>query len=147
MKLASTQYTLKYKSFEIYVSGCREHPCSGCHAVELWDETVGKEFNESLYNSIRHKIVTNIDMIDNLFILGGEPLEKPKEEVLELIKFLQQFGKPIWLFTRFEKDNVNPEILKELDYIKTGMYLKNSTSIIEEGIELASSNQKVIKLK
>ena len=144
MKLASTQYSLSTKTFELYISGCKEHPCNGCHAPELWDE-IGNELD---YIKLNKKIVSNLDIIDNLMICGGEPLEKPKEEIVELIKFLQQYKKPIWLYTRFEYDEVDSDILNELNYIKCGKYDKNLLgNNIQYGIKLASANQKIYEVK
>ena len=147
MNIATTQYSLSRKMFEIYVAGCRKHPCKGCYTKELWPETVGKELNDKKYIELGESIIRAISMIDNFMICGGEILEKPKEEVLELITFLKQFMKPIWLFTRFELKDVDTDILDNIDYIKTGMYLqdKQTEDNISYGYKLASSNQAIYK--
>jgi anaerobic ribonucleoside-triphosphate reductase activating protein len=149
MNIATTQYTLQNMMFEIYVSGCKEHPCKGCFTPELWDENVGELLDEKKYEELKIRIERDSDMIENLMICGGEILEKPIEDVLELITFLQQFEKPIWLFTRFEKKDVPKEILDEIDYIKCGMYdkTKRTGDNVHYGIRLASSNQKIYKVK
>jgi len=149
VNLAITQYSLSTKTFELYISGCIAHPCKNCYSPELWDETVGNELNDDIYNSLMNKIKRNIDIIDNLMICGGEILEKPNEDVIKLIKFLQQFKKPIWLYTRFKYSEVDKEILDELDYIKCGQYdeAKVTDDNIQFGIKLASSNQKIYEMK
>ena len=46
MNIVTTQYTLKTKSLEIYVAGCRGDShgthCEGCHNPELWDFNIGE---------------------------------------------------------------------------------------------------------
>jgi len=148
MKLATTQYSLNTKTFEIYISGCIGHPCKGCYSKELWDENIGEELDDDMYKSLMYKIENNLHIIDNLMICGGEILEKPKEEILKLIKFLKQYKKPIWLYTRFKYNKVDKDILKELDYIKCGQYdnTKLTGDNVQYGVKLASSNQKIYKL-
>jgi len=147
MRLVSTQFSLETESFELYIAGCREHPCIGCYSPELWDENVGEELNEEKYKKLGKSILSKLDIIKNIFILGGEPLEKPKEEVIKLLTFLKQFKKPLWLFTRFKLKEVDKEILNELDYVKTGRYIKRkkTNKKIRFGIKLASSNQNIYK--
>jgi len=143
MNLASTQFSVEKLMFEIYVSGCREHPCKGCYSTELWDENVGLELTDEEYKKLKINIKSKMGIIENFMICGGEPLEKPKEDVLKLIKFLKQFKLPIWLFTRFELKDIDKEILDEVEYVKCGMYIEGKPSIVEQGITLASSNQTI----
>jgi len=149
MKLASTQYSLSTMTFEIYVSGCIEHPCVGCYSQELWDDNVGEELDDDMYKFLRYKIENNLHIIEMIMVCGGEILEKPKEEIIELLDFLKQYKKPIILFTRFEKKEVDKEILSKLDYIKCGMFDKTQLTDdnIQFGFKLASANQKIYKLR
>ncbi len=146
MNIAVTQYTLSHYMFEIYVSGCIEHPCIGCYSPELWNPFVGDELNEERYELLKNNILSKMDMIENIMVCGGEVLEKPVEEVVELLQFLQQFKTPIWLFTRFEIGKVPSEVLKLVNYVKTGMYLQNKATDdnVQHGYKLASSNQKIL---
>lgn len=120
-----------------------------CHSPELWDDSIGEELTKDKYNGLKKNIEGKIDMIDNFMIFGGEPLEKPKEEIIEFLTFLKQFNKPIWLFTRFELKQVDKEILDLLDYIKCGMYLEKQATDdnIIKGIKLASKNQHIFRKK
>jgi len=146
MNIAVTQYTLSHCMFEIYVSGCVKHPCKGCYTTELWDTTVGELLNSGRYAVLKEDIMNKLEMIDCLMVCGGEILEKPIEEVVELLTFLKQFDKPIWLFTRFELKEIPSEVLDLVDYVKTGMYLekKRSDDNVQHGYKLASSNQKIL---
>lgn len=150
MKIAGTQFTLKTKSFEIYVSGCAGNPyCKGCHNPETWDFNVGDEFDDKLKEQISDKIMSFNAIIENIMIFGGEPLDQKKEDLVELFSFLSTFNKKIWLFTRYEKDEIDKDILNFLDYIKCGRYVQELRvdDNIQFGIKLATSNQKIYKLR
>ena len=75
--------------------------------------------------------------------------EKPKEEIIELLLFLKQFNKPLWIFTRFDIGEIDKDILDLLDYIKCGMYKEELTvkDNVQFGINLATSNQKIYKMR
>lgn len=150
MKIAGTQFTLKTKSFEIYVSGCAGNPhCKGCHNPETWDFSIGDEFDDKLKEQISNKITSFNNIIENIMIFGGEPLDQKKEDLVELLSFLSTFNKKIWLFTRYEKDEIDKDILQQLDYVKCGRYIPELTveNNIQYGIKLATSNQNIYKLK
>lgn len=148
MNIASTQYSLKDKSFEIYISGCKEHPCKGCHNPLLWNEDYGELLTQKYIDKMKLKVKKFNNLIKKISIYGGEPLEKPIEEVIWLLKELEQTNKEIWLFTRFEIDEIQNKIKKYCNYIKTGKYDETfkTESNIQFGIKLASSNQKIYKL-
>ncbi len=42
--VAGTEVNLQHKALEIYVSGCLNHDCKGCHNPELWYWNVGKRW-------------------------------------------------------------------------------------------------------
>lgn len=145
MNIASTQYTLETKSLEIYISGCNPPHCDGCHNQELWDFFIGNEYNDIYKKRLMKKIKIFSSLIDNIMIMGGEPLFSP--ELKNLLTDIKGYGN-IWLFTRFEIDEI-PDDIKELcDYIKTGKYdeTKLTDDNIQYGIKLATSNQKIHKI-
>lgn len=148
MKIAATQYSLNNKSFEIYISGCKLHPCKGCHNPELWNENIGVELTQEYLDEIKIKIKEFDNLIKKISVYGGEPLEKPIEEIEWLLKELRETKKEIWLFTRFEIDKVPDRIKNLCDYIKTGKYIESlkTDNNIQFGIKLASSNQKIYKI-
>lgn len=147
MKIAGTEYTLKYQSLDIYISGCKPPHCVGCHNPETWDFSVGVDFDDSVMGSIGAKVHRHVHMIKNIMIFGGEPLDSDHQEVIRFLTLLKGFNRPIWLFTRYDLDDIPIEIKQLCDYIKTGAYLpKLSVDNYEQhGIELATSNQKVLK--
>lgn len=148
MNIVSTQFTLEHNSFDIYLSGCKGQPkCEGCHNKELWDFNVGKPYQAWLPKIIE-KIKTFDSLIDNIMILGGEPLDQSLDDLLTLLKQLKTVNKKIWLFTRYALIDIPVEVVKHVDYIKTGRYmpeLKTSDNI-QYKIPLASSNQTIFKV-
>lgn len=148
MNILATQYTLKTKSFEIYTSGCAGNPhCKGCHNSNSWDFNLGKNLNDDYFEIIRKKIEEFDSIIDNIMIFGGEPLDNSHEEVIYLLNKLQEFRKPIWLFTRYLLEEIPVEIKNLCSYIKCGRF---DIDLLTEdntqyGIKLATSNQNIYK--
>jgi anaerobic ribonucleoside-triphosphate reductase activating protein len=147
MNITSTQYTLSNKSLEIYLSGCNGNPkCTNCHNPMLWDFSLGNDWIEEIDN-ITIKINLFNDMVDNIMIFGGEPLDQNLIELQSFLKILSYRGKHIWLFTRYELENISNEIKYLCDYIKCGRYEESLTTDtnIQYGIKLATSNQHIYK--
>lgn len=152
MNILATQYTLKTKSLEIYVAGCKgdshgKH-CEGCHNPEGWDFNLGEKYDNKYEEKLKQKIKSFDDMIDNIMVFGGEPLDQPYVDLKQLIDFLKTTNKTLWLFTKYNIDEVlSNNIFGEFDYIKCGCYDKNliTDDNIQYGIKLATSNQKIYK--
>lgn len=145
MKIAATQYSLAYKAFEIYLSGCDGACSKSCHNKELWNFNIGENYL-NIINSIIKKINEFGLLIDNIWILGGEPLLQNKRELVDLLERLKLgTNKKIWLWTRFELEQIPDNIKMLCDYIKTGKYDENllSDNYIHNGIKLISTNQKI----
>lgn len=130
---------------EIYVSGCHGK-CQGCHNAELWDFNQGTDYKKWL-PKLESRIKSGL--VDQVWLLGGDPLDQNPDDLFHLIKFLKSFPNLIlWLWTRYSPEKVNPKILNEFHYLKTGEFIINDTAYIDKltGIKLASSNQKILKL-
>ena len=147
MNILATQYTLKYKSFEVAISGCKGKEgthCSGCHSPETWDFEIGEPWTE-WKERIAKKINAFSDMINWIWIYGGEPNDNNLDDLKEMLLFLKSFNKPLVLFTRYAFNEV-PDFEKEIcDFIKCGEY-KDEYRIddnIQYGIQIATSNQKI----
>lgn len=142
MNIIGTQYSLQHKSLDIYLAGCNGPHCSGCHNPESWDYDSGTP-----YKDVLPAILTkaNSDMVERIFILGGEPLDQDQYELLDLLDKIKD--KELWLFTRRELEEIPTKIQRYFSYIKTGRY--NSDLLIDGyycyGVKLASSNQKIFK--
>lgn len=147
MKIAGTQYTLNKNSFEIYLSGCTHRCSNNCHNKELWDFSIGDDYNIKYLDKLKGKINKFNRLIDKITIFGGEPLDQNKVEFLNFLKDIKTLNKEIWLFTSYKLEEVDDEILKLCDYIKIGKYdeaLKGNNE--KYGYFLASTNQDIIKL-
>ena len=147
MNIAGTEYTLKYQSLDIYISGCRPPHCKGCHNPDYWDFNIGVDYQDGGLEAIGTKIVKSNGMIQNIMIFGGEPLDTPTAELVNFLRNMKTFRLPIWLFTRYDIDVVPVEIQDLCDFIKTGEYIEEKTvdNHEEHGILLATSNQHVLK--
>jgi len=121
----------------LFVQGCMRK-CEDCHNPSTWDIEMGKEIDiEEIVEDLNKKCLNK-----KLSISGGEPLLQ-YPAILELIKKLHNFD--IVLYTGFEFNDVPKEILKHVNYIKVGKYLKEKRTTITPYI--GSKNQKFINLK
>lgn len=151
MNILATQYTLANKSFEIYVAGCNASPhCKGCHAEESWDFNAGEKYTKLYFYKMRNKIIEFNNLIDKIWILGGDPLDNNMEKVCKMVKELSILNKETWLFTRHSLETTKIKLkdsIELFDYIKCGAYEQNLTTDnnIQYGVKLATSNQKIYK--
>ena len=141
MRVVATQYSAEHRALEIYLSGC-DGDCRGCHNPELWSFDVGQDYISCL-PSIISKINTFTLLIDNIWILGGEPLLQDKQSFIDFISKIKKTQKTMWLFTRFEEEDVSYQITKMFDYIKFGKYQQElaTDSNLQYGVKLSTSNQ------
>jgi dUTP pyrophosphatase len=147
MNIISTQFTLQHNSFEIYVSGCKGS-CQGCCNPELKDFNQGVDYKVMLPNIIDK--VTNFDtLIKHIWILGGDPLDQNREELIDLIIKLKGLKKYMWIWTRYDFSKIPLGIKGLCDYIKCGMYdeTQRCDNNVQYGITLATKNQKIYKLE
>lgn len=144
MNIASLQYSLKNKTLEIYLSGCFG-TCNNCQNAELKDFSIGKDYKQ-YFDKLCKK--NKSGMVDNYWILGGDPIDQDYDNLLDLLSFLHKFNKPIWLWTRYELHDIPSNIKSLCAYIKTGEYVEYLPEYIDEktGIKLASNNQKIFKI-
>lgn len=147
-KIAATKYVVRDKSYEIYVSGCEgidgKH-CKGCHNPKLWDPEIGFPYEDKMAE-VSNTLSTSGEMIDSIRIYGGELLEKEEWEIRTFLEDLKRFKKPLWLFTRFEFEEVPSYILEEVAYVKCGFYDETKRAPHEShGVTLWSLNQQIYK--
>ena len=146
MVVAATQFSLSKKAYEIYVAGCTPPHCEGCHNQKLWAFNMQDGVTPTeIILDFKRKLHKFPELIQNIFIMGGEPLDQDKAEMFTLLRELHKFGIPIWLFTRYDIVDIPIKFLPFITYIKTGKYDENLPPVISHGIELASSNQRIWK--
>lgn len=133
-------------SVSVYFSGCNFN-CRNCFNKEFQDFNYGVNFTNDIQNYIFDFVEKNIEFIDNLAILGGEPLNQENyNSVLELCKsFKLKFpDKKIWVWTGNLFDNIkNLEIVSVADYIIDGLFLEEFK---DKNLKYrGSSNQRIFK--
>lgn len=137
-------------SYEISLCGCHFH-CRNCQNAELQDFNAGDAMTESLINKIVDDIKRYRLKIDNIDIIGGEPLDQNHNEFINFLKILKktfpELG--IWVYTGYEISQVPTDVLELVDYIKCGQYIEELKSKdgfkSKYGPTLATSNQYIIK--
>ena len=126
-------------SITIWFSGCTFR-CKDCHNRKLWDKESGTRHRaESVAKMVR--AMSNKLGVKSVVLLGGEPLQQDKQELLSLCQLLDEAGLKIWLYTGYEFDEVDKDILKHIYTIKCGRYIDK---LRQDGFP-ASSNQKVYR--
>lgn len=148
MRILATQYTLSKRSLDIYTAGCKGPHCKGCHNPETWDFDLGHEWGEACLSKVREKISDFPKLIERLMVFGGEPLDNPTVEVVEMLEGLKRTDRQVWLFTRYDFEEVPQEIKNLCDYIKCGRFEESMkvAGYVQYGIELATSNQRIYKV-
>jgi len=131
------------KRIEIYLSGCLQK-CKNCHNPESWNFDSGLLIDSNLYSKL-HDYNT---LYDDIWILGGEPLDQNINELCACLDRLKHLNKTMWLWTSYEFNEVDFRVLEYFDYVKCGKYIDDGSEYLtEHGFKLASSNQKIYKLK
>lgn len=145
LNIVTTQFTFHNKMLEIFIAGCSHSSrcASHCHNRELWTYDIGINMNEYKIR-IQNKLEEFNEQIDVIAVTGGEPLDRPVEQLVEFLQYLTQFDKKIILFTHYELDDI-PELVKlYCDMIKTGIYDIDQKGEKEMcGIKLQSKNQHI----
>lgn len=146
MNIVTTQFTLSTSSLEIYISGCSLPHCEGCSNPELWEFGSDNNYLEK-FEEIKKKTEEFDNLINNIILVGGCPLDQNLKELMGFLKKLNTLNKKIFLFTRYDLGEVPYRIRRLCDYIKCGKYIPSLTvddNVIYK-IKLATSNQKIYK--
>lgn len=155
LKFAHIEYSITTRSLDIFTIGCGDgdvhNPvCKDCCNPEIRDWSLRGFSTPQVVSKILQLDAKYGNLIDKILLVGGDPLDgyfRYKEEFTEFINQIKIINKPIYLFTRHELNFIPEEILKLVDYIKTGSYipeLKCNDNIYGD-IKLATSNQKIYK--
>ena len=147
MRIAGTEFSLKNKSFEIYVQGCSRH-CPGCHNPDTQPFDGGEEvdiqkFLIQQYHKVNPFIKSGI--VKNLYVSGGDLLCLDGDTILDFSIGLSILFSPelnLWLFTGAEEERIPQEIWTYYDVVKCGAFDKNNLN--PEGTFPASKNQKLL---
>jgi anaerobic ribonucleoside-triphosphate reductase activating protein len=119
------------------ISGCQKY-CKGCHSPELWEEQ--KNHSNLSPELLEYKIKMYQGMITAVCFLGGDWRKNDLINVLKISK--NSYLKTCLYSNRNTLEEVEPELLELLDFIKIGEYKQELG-----GINSLSTNQKFIDLK
>jgi len=148
MLIAGLEYNLERKCLEIYFTGCKSRICPNCQNPELWDfeNALAKDYHE-WYDKIEEKI--NSALVEELWLLGGEPLDQDIEDLHDFLNFLSKHDKKIWLWTRYDIEQIPDKIKPYFYAVKSGCYDEKLPPYFDSkyGIKLASNNQKIYRLR
>lgn len=147
IRIAGTEFSLKNKSFEIYIQGCYRK-CPGCHNPGTQPFTGGRLVN--IYDYIAeqyYKIEPYIDngLVKNIYISGGDLLCQEEEKAIEFSSLISFWFHPplhTWLFTGADENRIPSWVWNYYDIVKCGAYREDMRN--PEGAFPASSNQKLL---
>lgn len=149
------QFVTKDRTLELYFAGCH-HNCVNCQNKFLQVQSA-ETCKWITPTELCIQLIDYVNIAKQIHIVGGEPLEQSNSALSELCLLLKNMGFkcPIILFTGNDLDpnyiNKSHPVFKNVDYVKYGHYeptLPNTEKIKDEltGIELATTNQKIIKV-
>ena len=123
-------------AFTIWFSGCTQK-CSGCYNTRLWNKNSGKEHDS---DTVVFTICSQCEKTDinDVVLLGGEPMEQDSTQLINLVSKLHRFGYRIWMYTSWDFDNIPMNIKEHLYTVKCGRF---DESLKCDGIP-SSTNQK-----
>lgn len=107
----------------VFFQGCSHH-CKNCFNQEAWDFNGGKELTKEIEDKIIFE--ANKHYIKGISLLGGEPMQQPKEELNDFLKRLkEEVNKPIYVWTGYTFDEIpNKEALQYLDVVIDGKFVE-----------------------
>lgn len=120
-------------SISFSIAGCNLR-CPGCHSPELWKESNGTVLSDDSYLKILEKYK---GMASCILFLGGE---WHSDELIKFLRIARSHGYKTCLYTGM--DCVTDKIVENLDYVKTGRWIKQLG-----GLESLETNQKFIDVK
>ncbi|MDG6258441.1 anaerobic ribonucleoside-triphosphate reductase activating protein [Glaesserella parasuis] len=110
--------------------------CKGCHSIESWKLGSGQILSETY---LQQRLVQYQGLISCVLFMGGEWLP---EQLLQRLQLARQFGLKTCLYTGLELEQLPPEILAVLDYVKTGRWIAELG-----GLNCITTNQRFIDLQ
>lgn len=155
MHIAGYEINYEHGALELFVSGCTRN-CKGCHNPELQKYGVGKKWQRWIReNAFRLSYEYSI-IVDKIWIMGGDLLCQPPEDVVEFLKALRKNAPDLQIVVwtgASSMSEVDQEIRELADGFKFGSYdesladpsymagyIAPRTGIIED-VHLASRNQ------
>lgn len=121
-------------SYTYFISGC-PHRCPDCHSKHLWED-VGTFVTETLKEDLK----TSARLCTCILFMGGD--DPAHVESLKLVlELCKKAGYKTALYTGLDLAQVDDELLRLLNYIKVGPYIKELGSLKDR-----TTNQRLYKL-
>ena len=136
MNIVTVDYNPETDAVEVFVSGCKLR-CPGCHNRVLWEFDNGLEYTRFIGKLIHTKC-------DRVMVMGGEPQDQDRDDMIGLLDFLRQHYKEIWVFTGY--NTMHSDLWSRAHWVKCGPYLRDVPGYTWKNhitIDLASCNQKI----
>lgn len=137
----------------LFVSGC-PHRCKGCFNENTWDWNYGENFTLQKELELLKYFEDNIDYLDGLSILGGEPLCNDNIGAVRgfISLFKNEFpNKSVWVWTGYEFETLTRELhkddilFKNIDVLIDGKFVQE---LYDKNLKFrGSSNQRVIDIR
>lgn len=117
-------------SFVIWTQGCRLR-CKGCWNYSMHSFEGGEEISiEEIIEQIKESIIKY--KIDNVTILGGEPLDQ-LEETIKLMQNIKSLNIGIILYSGYEKKEIENSskkaVMSYADILISGRYIEEKRNI------------------
>ena len=127
-------------SVTVWFSGC-SFGCKNCYNKKLWNKEYGISYSvESVADIIMNEC--NKLHLKSIVLLGGEPLQQNRQELLSLCQLLYEADLKIWLYTGYDFQDADEfGILDYVYTVKCGEYIEQ---LRQDGFP-ASSNQRVYR--
>ncbi|WP_288233585.1 anaerobic ribonucleoside-triphosphate reductase activating protein [uncultured Haemophilus sp.] len=122
-------------SLAFLITGC-PLGCKGCHSIESWKRGSGQILTE-IY--LAKQLKKYQGFITCVLFMGGEWLP---DKLILLLKMARKQGLNTCLYTGLEKTELDPRLLPELTYLKTGRWIAE-----RGGLNSLTTNQRFVDLR
>lgn len=127
----------------IYFAGCSHH-CPGCHNPQSWDPLGGSPMTPAQILEVVEREGFNVTLS------GGDPLQQPPSELIELLQGIRALGLNVWAYTgyTFEQLARRHDLAPVLDLIDTIVDGPFVEALRDPALPFrGSSNQRIIPLR
>lgn len=122
-------------SLAFLITGC-PLGCKGCHSIDSWKRGSGQILKE-IY--LAEHLKKYQGFITCVLFMGGEWLP---DKLIPLLKMARKQGLNTCLYTGLEKIELDPRLLPELTYLKTGRWIAE-----RGGLNSLTTNQRFVDLR
>ncbi|MDO4776874.1 MAG: anaerobic ribonucleoside-triphosphate reductase activating protein [Cardiobacteriaceae bacterium] len=122
-------------SLAFQFSGCPLR-CPGCHSADTWRAQLGTPLTPEYLGA---RLAQYRGLITCVLFLGGE---WQPDVLLARLQQVRAAGLATCLYTGLEREELPPELLTSLDYLKTGRWIA-----ARGGLDSPDTNQRLVDLR